>query len=100
MLFTMTLPHCIAYKAGDDTMLSCMPYSAVQEDTDVPVMALVDLYGSQPVSSAAAAASSLSSQYPGAKLRMAGLFHVHKGLYDERPGLKLLQVWTDGWASL
>lgn len=67
---------------------------AVQdEDADVPVLALVDLYGSQPMASAAAAGvSSTSSRYPGAKLRMAGLFYVHKGLYDERPGMRLLQV--------
>jgi hypothetical protein len=64
----------------------------MQEDTDVPVLALVDLYGSQPVPSAAAGASRLSSQYLTARLRLAGLFLVHKGLYDERPGMKLLQV--------
>lgn len=64
----------------------------LQEDADVPVLALVDLYGSQPVSSAAAGAASISNRFPGAKLRMAGLFHVHKGLYDERPGMRLLQV--------
>lgn len=61
----------------------------------MPVLALVDLYGSTPLSSTAAAggtASSLSSQYSSARLRMAGLFHVHRGLYDERPGMKLLQV--------
>jgi hypothetical protein len=77
--------------------------AALQEDTDVPVLALVDLYGSTPLSSPAAAAgagagataSRLSSQNPSARLRMAGLFHVHRGLYDERPGMKLLQVCAD-----
>lgn len=83
----------------------------------MPVLALVDLYGSQPVSTAGAstagastsaagaatpcasyvsssssAISLLSVQYPGAKQRLAGLHYVHKGLYDERPGMQLLQV--------
>lgn len=68
----------------------------------MPVLALVDLYGSQPVQTAPAGAASSSSQFPAAKLRMAALFHVHKGLYDERPGMRLLQVgeslgqWVEG----
>lgn len=76
----------------------CGPCTAIvlQEDTDVPVLALVDLYASQPVSAPAAGASNLSSQYPAARLRMAGLFYVHKGLYDERPGMRLLQVCLAG----
>lgn len=70
---------------------------ALQEDAAAPVLALVDLYGSQPTSAPATGTTSrLCSCYPGAKLRTAGLFYVHKGLYDERPGLKLLQVRDNG----
>eukprot|EP00879_Flechtneria_rotunda_P024467 GHRR01025938.1.p1 GENE.GHRR01025938.1~~GHRR01025938.1.p1 ORF type:complete len:750 (+),score=265.70 GHRR01025938.1:261-2510(+) len=58
------------------------------QDINVPVLALVDLYGSQPAS----AGSSNNSSHPAAKQRLASLLHVHQGLYAERPGLRILQV--------
>jgi hypothetical protein len=64
----------------------------LQEDA-APVLALVDLYGSQP---AAAAAGGSSSSHQAAKQRVASLLFVHQGLYSERPSMKILKVNWDG----
>jgi hypothetical protein len=60
------------------------------------VLALVDLYGSQPAAAAAGSmrsgAPSSSSSHPGAKQRVASLLFVHQGLYSERPSMRILKV--------
>ncbi|WIA17570.1 hypothetical protein OEZ85_014397 [Tetradesmus obliquus] len=62
---------------------------ATRQEDAAPVLALVDLYGSQP---AAAAAGASSSSHPAAKQRVASLLHVHRGLYSERPSMRILKA--------
>uniref|UniRef100_A0A383WCS7 Uncharacterized protein n=1 Tax=Tetradesmus obliquus TaxID=3088 RepID=A0A383WCS7_TETOB len=63
---------------------------ATRQEDAAPVLALVDLYGSQPAAAAAAGAS--SSSHPAAKQRVASLLHVHRGLYSERPSMRILKA--------
>ncbi|KAF8058440.1 NUP88 [Scenedesmus sp. PABB004] len=64
-----------------------------RQDDSVPVLALVDVYASQP----APAGAPPSASHPGAKQRLASLLPVHQGLYGERPSLRILQVaWHPG----
>jgi hypothetical protein len=68
----------------------------LQEDA-APVLALVDMYGSQPAAAATANGSS-SRSHPAAKQRVASLYYVHQGLYSERPSMRILKVNNTGLA--
>ncbi|KAF6261454.1 hypothetical protein COO60DRAFT_1699777 [Scenedesmus sp. NREL 46B-D3] len=74
---------------------------ATRQEDAAPVLALVDIYGSQPAAGAAAGgsssarngiASSSNSSHPAAKQRVASLYYVHQGLYSERPSMKILKA--------
>lgn len=63
-------------------------HSTTMQEDAAPVLALVDLYGSQP----ADGSNSSSGGHPAAKQRIASLYFVHQGLYSERPSMRILQV--------
>jgi hypothetical protein len=62
------------------------------------VLALVDIYGSQPAAAANGSTSGRngfagsSSSHAAAKQRVASLYYVHQGLYSERPSMRILKV--------
>lgn len=50
------------------------------------MLALVDIYSSQPVS------ANNNSSHPTAKHKLATLYYVHQSLYSQRQGMKILQA--------
>jgi hypothetical protein len=64
--------------------------TGVRAADDTPVLAIVDLYGSQPLPGDGS--SSTDSSLSSARRRLASLLFVHSELFARRPSLRVLQV--------